>query len=114
MNVMTWAAWPTAIVWLSQHFRFERKGLVRRLRPRDIVELGPGSCRKVRWLLDALDREDDKEERNAHGGRDDDRLVLGDPREQGSTRDDGGWIRLPCFRVNPPLCLPENRRRDTS
>jgi L-histidine N-alpha-methyltransferase len=29
-------------------------GLVRRLRPRDIVELGPGSCRKVRRLLDAL------------------------------------------------------------
>lgn len=29
--------------------------LVRRLRPDDIVELGPGSCRKVRWLLDALD-----------------------------------------------------------
>jgi L-histidine N-alpha-methyltransferase len=28
--------------------------LVRRLRPRDLVELGPGSCRKVRWLLDAL------------------------------------------------------------
>jgi L-histidine N-alpha-methyltransferase len=23
--------------------------------PADIVELGPGSCRKVRWLLDALD-----------------------------------------------------------
>ena len=33
--------------------------LVRRLHPRDIVELGPGSCRKVRWLLDALaDRRD--------------------------------------------------------
>jgi L-histidine N-alpha-methyltransferase len=30
-------------------------GLVRRLGPRDIVELGPGSCRKIRWLLDALD-----------------------------------------------------------
>lgn len=29
--------------------------LVGRLAPRDIVELGPGSCRKVRWLLDALD-----------------------------------------------------------
>ncbi|MBI2526229.1 MAG: L-histidine N(alpha)-methyltransferase [Candidatus Rokubacteria bacterium] len=29
--------------------------LVRRLDPRDIVELGPGSCRKVRWLLDALE-----------------------------------------------------------
>ena len=28
---------------------------MRRLDPRDIVELGPGSCRKVRWLLDALD-----------------------------------------------------------
>jgi L-histidine Nalpha-methyltransferase len=28
--------------------------LVRRLGPRDIVELGPGSCRKVRWLLDGL------------------------------------------------------------
>jgi dimethylhistidine N-methyltransferase len=28
--------------------------LVGRLRPRDIVELGPGSCRKVRWLLDGL------------------------------------------------------------
>ena len=27
--------------------------LMRRLRPRDIVELGPGSCHKVRWLLDA-------------------------------------------------------------
>jgi len=25
------------------------------LRPRDIVELGPGSCRKVRWLFDALE-----------------------------------------------------------
>jgi L-histidine N-alpha-methyltransferase len=29
-------------------------GLVRRLCPSDIVELGPGSCSKVRWLLDAL------------------------------------------------------------
>ena len=29
-------------------------GLVRRLCPRDIVELGPGSCHKVRRLLDAL------------------------------------------------------------
>ena len=28
--------------------------LVGRLRPRDFVELGPGSCRKVRVLLDAL------------------------------------------------------------
>jgi len=28
--------------------------VVRRLGPRDIVELGPGSCRKVRCLLDAL------------------------------------------------------------
>jgi L-histidine N-alpha-methyltransferase len=35
--------------------------LVRRLGPRDIVELGPGSCRKVRWLLDALG--------NGHGVR---------------------------------------------
>ena len=26
-----------------------------KLRPRDIVELGPGSCRKVRWLFDALE-----------------------------------------------------------
>lgn len=26
-----------------------------RVRPRDIVEFGPGSCRKVRWLLDAMD-----------------------------------------------------------
>jgi L-histidine N-alpha-methyltransferase len=30
--------------------------LVERLRPRDLVELGPGSCRKVRILLDALPR----------------------------------------------------------
>jgi L-histidine Nalpha-methyltransferase len=30
------------------------KDLVRQLCPRDIVELGPGACRKVRWLLDAL------------------------------------------------------------
>ena len=30
--------------------------LVSRLRPRDLVELGPGSCRKVRVLLDALPR----------------------------------------------------------
>ena len=30
--------------------------LVSRLRPRDFVELGPGSCRKVRVLLDALPR----------------------------------------------------------
>jgi L-histidine N-alpha-methyltransferase len=30
------------------------EGLMRPLRPRDIVELGPGSCRKVRRLLDAL------------------------------------------------------------
>jgi L-histidine N-alpha-methyltransferase len=30
--------------------------LVGRLRPRDFVELGPGSCRKVRVLLDALPR----------------------------------------------------------
>lgn len=29
--------------------------IVCRLGPRDIVELGPGSCRKVRWLLDALE-----------------------------------------------------------
>ncbi len=29
--------------------------IVCRLAPRDIVELGPGSCRKVRWLLDALE-----------------------------------------------------------
>jgi L-histidine N-alpha-methyltransferase len=29
--------------------------LARRLHPRDLVELGPGSCRKVRWLLEALD-----------------------------------------------------------
>jgi L-histidine N-alpha-methyltransferase len=28
--------------------------IVGRLAPRDIAELGPGSCRKVRWLLDAL------------------------------------------------------------
>ncbi|HET8577379.1 MAG TPA: L-histidine N(alpha)-methyltransferase [Methylomirabilota bacterium] len=28
--------------------------LVHRLAPRDLVELGPGSCRKVRWLLEAL------------------------------------------------------------
>jgi L-histidine N-alpha-methyltransferase len=28
--------------------------LVSRLRPRDFVELGPGSCRKVRFMLDAL------------------------------------------------------------
>lgn len=28
--------------------------LVRRLAPRDIVEMGPGSCSKVRWLLNAL------------------------------------------------------------
>lgn len=28
--------------------------LMGRLAPRDIVELGPGSCRKVRWLLEAL------------------------------------------------------------
>ena len=28
--------------------------VIRRARPLDIVELGPGSCRKVRWLLDAL------------------------------------------------------------
>jgi L-histidine Nalpha-methyltransferase len=28
--------------------------LVRRLAPRDFVELGPGSCRKIRWLLDAF------------------------------------------------------------
>jgi L-histidine N-alpha-methyltransferase len=31
------------------------RDVVERLRPVDIVELGPGSCRKVRWLLDALD-----------------------------------------------------------
>jgi L-histidine Nalpha-methyltransferase len=30
--------------------------LVGRLDPRDLVELGPGSCRKVRFLLDALPR----------------------------------------------------------
>lgn len=30
------------------------KPLVERLRPRDLVELGPGSCRKARFLLDAL------------------------------------------------------------
>jgi L-histidine N-alpha-methyltransferase len=30
--------------------------LVGRLRPRDLVELGPGSCRKVRFMLDALPR----------------------------------------------------------
>jgi L-histidine N-alpha-methyltransferase len=30
--------------------------LIGRLRPRDFVELGPGSCRKVRFLLDALPR----------------------------------------------------------
>lgn len=29
--------------------------IAHRLRPRDLVELGPGSCRKVRRLLDALD-----------------------------------------------------------
>jgi L-histidine N-alpha-methyltransferase len=29
--------------------------LMAKLRPRDIVELGPGSCRKVRWLFDALE-----------------------------------------------------------
>jgi len=30
-----------------------------KLRPRDVVELGPGSCRKVRWLFDPLaDAED--------------------------------------------------------
>jgi L-histidine Nalpha-methyltransferase len=29
--------------------------VVRRIGPRDIVELGPGSCRKVRCLLDALE-----------------------------------------------------------
>ena len=28
--------------------------LARQLGPSDIVELGPGACRKVRWLLDAL------------------------------------------------------------
>ena len=33
------------------------KPLVERLRPRDLVELGPGSCRKARFLLDALPRE---------------------------------------------------------
>jgi len=32
------------------------KPLVERLRPRDVVELGPGSCRKARFLLDALPR----------------------------------------------------------
>src|SRR5262249_24269739 len=29
---------------------------MRRLRPRDLLELGPGSCHKVRFLLDPLDR----------------------------------------------------------
>jgi L-histidine N-alpha-methyltransferase len=33
--------------------------VARRVRPRDIVELGPGSCRKVRWLLDAVDHSGD-------------------------------------------------------
>jgi L-histidine N-alpha-methyltransferase len=37
---------------LLQHVASE---VVRRLRPRDIVELGPGSCRKVRGFLDAVD-----------------------------------------------------------
>jgi L-histidine N-alpha-methyltransferase len=30
--------------------------VVRRGGPQDIVEFGPGSCRKVRWLLDAAER----------------------------------------------------------
>jgi L-histidine N-alpha-methyltransferase len=29
--------------------------IVERAAPRDIVELGPGSCRKVRWILDSVD-----------------------------------------------------------
>jgi L-histidine Nalpha-methyltransferase len=33
--------------------------LMAKLRPRDVVELGPGSCRKVRWLFDALEEADD-------------------------------------------------------
>jgi L-histidine N-alpha-methyltransferase len=33
-------------------------GLMSRVRPRDFVELGPGSCRKVRFLLDALPHQD--------------------------------------------------------
>ena len=34
-------------------------GLMGRLRPRDFVELGPGSCRKVRFMLDALGHDGD-------------------------------------------------------
>src|SRR5205809_304410 len=30
-----------------------------KLRPRDVVELGPGSCRKVRWLFDAFEDAED-------------------------------------------------------
>jgi len=30
-----------------------------KLRPRDVVELGPGSCRKVRWLFDPLEDAED-------------------------------------------------------
>src|SRR5215813_9987576 len=30
-----------------------------KLRPHDVVELGPGSCRKVRWLFDPLEDAED-------------------------------------------------------
>src|SRR6266481_3950369 len=39
---------------LPEYYLTRAEDLARQLGPSDIVELGPGACRKVRWLLDAL------------------------------------------------------------
>src|SRR5437762_7793275 len=41
-----------------------------RVRPRDIVEFGSGSCRKVRWLFDALEHADQVRYIAVDAGRD--------------------------------------------
>ena len=56
------------------------RDVVGRVRPRDIVELGPGSCRKVRLLLDAI------------GGRGDLRYVPVDVGRDGLAKAVGGLI----------------------
>jgi L-histidine N-alpha-methyltransferase len=55
--------------------------VVRRVRPRDIVELGPGSCRKARLLLDVI------------GGRGDIRYIPVDVGRDGLAKAVGALIR---------------------
>src|SRR5437667_296551 len=54
--------------------------VMRRARPRDIVELGPGSCRKVRFLFDAI------------GGRNDVRYVPFDVGRDGLAKAGGALL----------------------